>query len=733
MRTTRTSRGGKRREGGFALVAVLMIMVLMLGMNAAIHGSIMSDTSLRGAHGRGIAGFYAAEAGINRGMGSYTNIFLGYNTPTAADYVQHSFTLGPRNVKYKLSPVTGYQGVNLTVPSGETFAGLNSIHYRYTALATSEITSGDTEVSLGTEFDVNYIPLFQFLAFFQGDLEILPGPTMTVHGPIHTNGSLYLNSNNTFTIADAPPTIQAVHITAAGDIWRGRKDTSACGGTVRVSQLTTTVNHTTPLPLQNMACGSGATRTKQTDAQLATWLGSMKQKVQRIAIPSPDVVNRGTGTFWQNADLRIVLDVRQATLDASGGYPRIEVQDINGDRDNTLDARLQAFMASAQGAGRIFYNEVPTVPASWNALAGYTAPLVPFTGVNQIYPCPRTSITALCSNAALWGTCTAGGADIPASCPAYQGGIAPTVAANLATDVVTTGTYPTGGYRISRRGGFYNNREHRWVKMLNVNIHDLLAWNRAQPVANRLFDPDDTTDGGIVIFLSVQGPLSLTGPVVAADPSYGVRVYGTPNFDFPAPGADPTGVTITSDQAAYVEGDYNVDTGNTLYDATHPKMPAAIMADAINVLSNRWSGVYNPGGTFTANCHNDCQSNRPLANRPARSTAINAAFLGGVDTTVGGTTAAPGTYNGGLENYPRFHEDWNTGAYTLTYRGSFVTLGNALRSRGAWCGTGGTCNIYEAPVRAWDFDTTFQTVEGLPPLTPRVLSVEQVLFTENFR
>ena len=88
-------------------------------------------------------------------------------------------------------------------------------------------------------------------------------------------------------------------------------------------------------------------------------------------------------------------------------------------------------------------------------------------------------------------------------------------------------------------------------------------------------------------------------------------------------------------------------------------------------------------------------------------------------------------YNGGLENYPRFHETWP--GSTLTYRGSFVTLGNPLRSHGLWCGTGSTCNIYDAPGRAWDFDTTFQTVAWLPPLTPRVLSVQQVLFTENFR
>ena len=91
----------------------------------------------------------------------------------------------------------------------------------------------------------------------------------------------------------------------------------------------------------------------------------------------------------------------------------------------------------------------------------------------------------------------------------------------------------------------------------------------------------------------------------------------------------------------------------------------------------------------------------------------------------------PGTYNGGLENYPRFHESWS--GFTLFYRGSFVSLGTPRHSNGNWCGTGAGCNIYNAPQRNWDYDTDFQNVANLPPLTPRFVAVDQILFTENFR
>ena len=77
-----------------------------------------------------------------------------------------------------------------------------------------------------------------------------------------------------------------------------------------------------------------------------------------------------------------------------------------------------------------------------------------------------------------------------------------------------------------------------------MNLHDLLAWNRAQSPSNRLFDAEDVSEGGGVVFLTVDGPGSSSVPA----PRYGVRVFGSPNLDFPG-AVDPTGVTVASDQA----------------------------------------------------------------------------------------------------------------------------------------------------------------------------------------
>ena len=372
---------------------------------------------------------------------------------------------------------------------------------------------------------------------------------------------------------------------------------------------------------------------------------------------------------------------------------------MNGNVDGTLTPILQQFMTA--NPGRIFYNDVPTSK---------------HTQAN----CGSPNAGDFCHKGSYVGS---GAAAFSSNAEVYACPQASLIAYGCGGNVVVNRTLSDGTV-TARRGGFYNNREAAWVYMLNVNAHDLLVWNRAQASANQLFDPNVATYGGVVLYLTVVGPNS-TGNLPNGL-RYGVRVFGSSNLDFPAGVVDPTGLTVLSDQAAYIEGDYNVGT------AQKPKQPAAFMADTINVLSNSWSGpadaTWTGNGGLTA-CRNDCQSFQPLAARPGSSGTLFAAFLAGVDLTTNGN------YNGGFENYPRFHENWNLGAtqQTLTYRGSYVSLGQPTRANGSWCGTGAGCNMYNPPKRNWNYDTDFQLVQNLPPLTPRVVAVQQILFTENFR
>jgi hypothetical protein len=103
-----------------------------------------------------------------------------------------------------------------------------------------------------------------------------------------------------------------------------------------------------------------------------------------------------------------------------------------------------------------------------------------------------------------------------------------------------------------------------------------------------------------------------------------------------------------------------------------------------------------------------------------------------------------GQYNGGLENYPRFHEAWQWGSgndrtfVTFTYRGSFVSLGPSRRAGGRWCYGTDNCNgyatfygTYEAPERQWSYDVRFSQGQ-LPPLSPRFVYLKQERFLREF-
>jgi hypothetical protein len=149
-------------------------------------------------------------------------------------------------------------------------------------------------------------------------------------------------------------------------------------------------------------------------------------------------------------------------------------------------------------------------------------------------------------------------------------------------------------------------------------------------------------------------------------------------------------------------GDYN----------TNNWQPASILSDSLNILS---ALRINP----------DIQLNKgsSTGNGPTpQDTTVNTAFLSGTDIT--NSTLTPG-YNGGLENYPRFHENW--GGRTLTYRGSFVSTGLPERVTGRWAN-----QVYNAPNRDWGYELRFNQIKNLPPLSPRFVFLKQEDFSRNF-
>lgn len=163
--------------------------------------------------------------------------------------------------------------------------------------------------------------------------------------------------------------------------------------------------------------------------------------------------------------------------------------------------------------------------------------------------------------------------------------------------------------------------------------------------------------------------------------------------------------TVATDAPMYIQGDYN----------SVGWFPTALLADAITFLSNQWTDAAHA-----------------VYSSPANTTGmwVYAAIAAGHSATpcdwqVAGCTAPP--YGGGLENFPRFLEDWggsSTGR-TMHYRGSLVSLFESAKANlHLWSWRG----YYNPPQRDWQFDLRFRDPNNLPPGTPNAGSVTQIAF-----
>lgn len=299
------------------------------------------------------------------------------------------------------------------------------------------------------------------------------------------------------------------------------------------------------------------------------------------------------------------------------------------------------------------------------------------------------------------------------------------------TTALTSGTdYTAIMSAITTNTTIKDGRENDNVRVVNVDIGKITtAVNASSSTYDTVGNSDglllyinDTSAGttvttrgfsGYTTTATTNGNLTTTGGTATTSASKrGIRLINggsLPNI----------GLTIATPNPVYIQGDFNSGAttnysstaggtsssraltvsnlpaadGSGAYpsptsapseiSASYIKKPAAVVADAVTILSNSWS---------------DGNSTSSLSSRNPTSTTINAALVAGNVPT---TTAA---YSGGLENFPRLLENWSSSLY-LTIHGSFGLLFDSEQATGIWQNTG---NYYNAPSRRWFFDPIFQ-------------------------
>jgi hypothetical protein len=249
-----------------------------------------------------------------------------------------------------------------------------------------------------------------------------------------------------------------------------------------------------------------------------------------------------------------------------------------------------------------------------------------------------------------------------------------------------TGNGPSFSYTdvssfLKTNVSFFNKREGKTIRTTQIDVGKLKLWTEAG-------NPLKTALGRDINSLWVNDARSQS---VSTEP--GVRLINGQVLP-------SRGLTVATPQPLYVKGHFNVPDADVGTSRTENTRPAALIADAVTVLSGNW---------------NDGASSSSLSSRMAGNTTVNAAFLAGIVETV------EGSYSGGVENFPRFLEDWS--GKTFTYNGSMIVMFPSQYATGTWKGTGSAYGIYNPPARNWTFDLNFLDPTRLPPGTPEARAI----------
>jgi Tfp pilus assembly protein PilX len=208
------------------------------------------------------------------------------------------------------------------------------------------------------------------------------------------------------------------------------------------------------------------------------------------------------------------------------------------------------------------------------------------------------------------------------------------------------------------------------------------------------------------------------------------------------------GFTVASEEPVYVYGDYNTGANDPFWPSganpTTPHSAAAIIADAVTLLSNPPSGATLPTANLGWTDHQSflypgqAVASGSFPGRQGNTSYYRVAIAAGKSVPFPQTaySVAAGWQDfgtdGGMHNFLRYLEDRsdNGSGATVNYVGSMINMYYSQYATGIFkC-----CNsVYSPPgTRNYFFDTQFLNPNNLPPGTPSFQDVVSLSFHQNF-
>jgi hypothetical protein len=112
------------------------------------------------------------------------------------------------------------------ITQGSVAVGSEGHYQIYTITAGAMNTNTGNSAVLQQSLQAVGLPLIRFGVFYQDDLEMNPGPNMTMAGPVHCNANMYISPGANLWFED--------RVTSVGDMFRRRKDDTSSSGYVGI-------------------------------------------------------------------------------------------------------------------------------------------------------------------------------------------------------------------------------------------------------------------------------------------------------------------------------------------------------------------------------------------------------------------------------------------------------------------------------------------------------------------
>ncbi len=578
-------------QGGFALEATIFVLVLMSALTMVAVVGVVTATRTANYDYRYTQVSFAAEAGADAIMaqledaihdGAITDAELAAIVPPSIP----GFTFSAVNAN-RLG------GVQVQSITDGPFAGLYALT-QFIDIFSEVRDPIDNSAAAIVTAKAQSIPIFQFGVFYEKDLEITNGPPLDFEGWVHSNGNIYLSSNNAW---------YREVITTPNKVFHDRKDFHNILNGVFINDA---VGTEVPLDFDSRSHPTPAGFMTESHAKFDDRLKTGAYGVDTLRVPLPN------------------------------GFPPAEIVAPRRVTDGAIERRAKF---------------------SWKADWAITIDLA---GLNN----PADNLCAVLASI------RDGGEQVPSG---------------IDCDTIFRFTWDA----------WFEGREKRYVDVLNIDLQQLFNWVGGNP--SRMTQ---------ILHVTFTG----TGYDPKGDGNFPVvRLVNGDQIGNP--------FTFSTDYPLYVQGHYN---------RTNWK-PSALTGDAITMLSNAWNDAQHQCTTYTPAALTPATICGGFVQRPAAATQVWAAVLAGHTPTPCDheLPGCPGGYadfyGGGVENFPRFLENWS--GVTLTYRGSLVSLHFSAKAVGTWNGT-----YYTPPTRDWRFETRFHDPANLPPGTPVVGNVIHTAF-----